>query len=1489
MTTSRHRWGMLSILVCIVFLMGSVSAQELSPGTPIGSETLYLQAGTVETDRLENLLAAAEPTFISSRVRVLVLDRPMDDALRGRLDFLGVRWLDYLPSNAFTVRLSGVERVALSRVAGVVRVVDYNDSWKLQPRIVERLGTHQQSIRRDLDQMGLLALIVSLHPGEELEQAIVDIRDRGATVELVERVGTHDELSVITTPERLLALSSIESVLFIEDAPDVTLRNSTTRWIIQTNVNNQVPVYDNGIHGEGQVIGVLDGRVDQNHCSFPAGKIVAYNSTAGADSHGTHVAGTAAGNNGVDNDTRGIAYEALLVTNTVPAFTEAGIVGRLDLHHGQGARIHTNSWGNDGTTAYDSLSRGFDVFLRNNEESFVCLAVTNGAVLRNPENAKNLLAVGASQDTPSEANHCSGGVGPTSDGRRKPEVYAPGCSTQSSQSNTACSVVGSTGTSMACPAVSGAAALIRQYFIEGYYPSGAANSPDTLNPSGALIKATLVNSAVDMTGVAGYPSNLEGWGRARIGDPLFFTGDARTLGVLDDVRNASGMNTGQQATYNVNVINSGEVLRITLAWTDVAATAGAGVAPVNDLDLEITSPSGALFLGNVFAGGTSSTGGTRDIINNVEQIHIQTPETGSWTVRIRATAVNTGTQGFAALVTGGVQLAPPDCNDNGVPDDTDISTGTSIDCDGNTVPDECQEDCNLNGVADPCDITAGTSADCDGNSVPDECQPDCNGNGVADSCDISGGVAADCDGNGVPDSCDISGGAVDCDGNGAIDSCDIAGGASDCNLNGSIDSCDIAGGVSSDCNSNGIPDDCDAVSVNTYSSSPAAPIPPDVSDNIVVADAGLILDVDVQVNINHIFVGDLVVDLTSPVGTTVRLQNEQGGSGADIITTFDDDGAGTVPFQPLSAVDGQQKQGTWNLSVIDVFPSADDGVVNSWGVVIEAQGSGFTDCNSNGVDDACDVSSGTTPDCNVNGVPDSCDISAGTSVDANGNGIPDECDSADCNGNGVADDEDIATGTSADCNANAIPDECDIAGGQADCDLDGTLDDCELVSGSGFDCNGNGTLDNCDIASGTAADCNGNTVPDSCDIVAGTVDCDGDGVPDSCELVSGSGLDCNLNGTLDNCDIGSGAIPDCNGNGIPDSCDIATGTPDCNGNSIPDSCDIIAGIVDCDGDGVPDSCELISGTGLDCNSNGTLDSCDIGSGVSADCNGNTIPDSCDIVAGAADCNGNGSIDSCELIAGTASDCNGNSVPDSCDIAGGVADCDGDGIPDSCELVSGTGQDCNSNGTLDNCDISAGTSLDCNGNGIPDSCDLVTGTSDCNGNSVPDSCDLVAGAADCNGNGTIDSCDISSGSALDCNGNSIPDLCDIATGTAADCNGNSVPDSCDISAGTEADTNGNGIPDVCEVVLFIRGDGNADAVVDISDVVFMLSFLFQGGLDSTCSDSIDCNDDGMRDITDPVQLLSYLFDSGVTLPAPSPGCGDDPTADAIDCQAYAPCP
>jgi len=53
---------------------------------------------------------------------------------------------------------------------------------------------------------------------------------------------------------------------------------------------------------------------------------------------------------------------------------------------------------------------------------------------------------------------------------------------------------------------------------------------------------------------------------------------------------------------------------------------------------------------------------------------------------------------------------------------------------------------------------------------------------------------------------------------------------------------------------------------------------------------------------------------------------------------------------------------------------------------------------------------------------------------------------------------------------------------------------------AGADCNGNGTFDQCDIADGTSEDCNANSVPDECDIAEGTSqDQNGNGVPDECE------------------------------------------------------------------------------------------------------------------------------------------------------------------------------------------------------------------------------------------------------------------------------------------------------------------------------------------------------------------------------------------------------
>gem|GEM_PF-5581046 len=157
----------------------------------------------------------------------------------------------------------------------------------------------------------------------------------------------------------------------------------------------------------------------------------------------------------------------------------------------------------------------------------------------------------------------------------------------------------------------------------------------------------------------------------------------------------------------------------------------------------------------------------------------------------------------------------PDCNRNLTPDAEDIASGSSVDCDGDAIPDECEPDCNANGIADACDIRDGTSPDCNRNGVPDECEEggleDCNANGMPDLCDIFSGASADCNGNLIPDECDLaSGTSLDCNANAVPDECDIPSETSpDCNENGIPDECDIAAGTSLDCNATGVPDECE--------------------------------------------------------------------------------------------------------------------------------------------------------------------------------------------------------------------------------------------------------------------------------------------------------------------------------------------------------------------------------------------------------------------------------------------------------------------------------------------------------------------------------------------------------------------------------------------------------------------------------------------------------------------------------------------------------
>ncbi|MCA9969537.1 MAG: S8 family serine peptidase, partial [Anaerolineales bacterium] len=197
----------------------------------------------------------------------------------------------------------------------------------------------------------------------------------------------------------------------------------------------------------------------------------------------------------------------------------------------------------------------------------------------------------------------------TDDGRIKPDIVAPGTAVTS-----ACAAVAGmgcaqgdyvrlSGTSMATPHVAGAAALAREFFVD----------QQTITPSGSLLKATLLNSAVDIyPGQYGLgatqeilttrPSPQAGWGRLDLEAALFPASPTRTW--YWDVGSTAtltypwtGLQTNDVVSYTFEVSQMGNV-SATLVWNDYPGSPLTSGSLVNDLDLHIEGPGGTSYYPN---------------------------------------------------------------------------------------------------------------------------------------------------------------------------------------------------------------------------------------------------------------------------------------------------------------------------------------------------------------------------------------------------------------------------------------------------------------------------------------------------------------------------------------------------------------------------------------------------------------------------------------------------------------------------------------------------------------------------------------------------------------------------------------------------------------------------------------------------------------------------------------------------------------------------
>ncbi len=1193
---------------------------------------------------------------------VVQFSKPVTLEEKAALETLGVGLHSYLGSNAFfaTLKTGGLETTDLRAAPTLISAMPIELEWKLAPSILAN-EYPDYAIAVDADtKEALVAAYVMFHRDIPLDKGWALARAHKATV--VSEIVSINMLVVEMPLKALLDLAAEDAVMWVEPPlPFMTETNDSNSVVTQADSAQTAPY---NLDGSGINVLVYDAAYAlASHSDF-SGRLTVRDSS-GLGDHATHVSGTIGGDGsgnsnyegmapGVTIQSYGFQYDGsgtFLYTNPGDLesdYNQAINTYGVDISNNSiGSNIESNGFncayqGDYGATAAlideivgGSLGAPFRIVWANGNERGGSRCDVEGYgdyySVPPPAGAKNQIAVGALNSDNDSMTYFSS-WGPTDDGRMKPDISGPGCQSGGDGGVTSCSSSGGyttmCGTSMASPTVTGCLALLLEDFRAQY--------PAQNDPRNSTLKILLAHNAVDLGNTG--PDYQYGFGSIRIVDTI----DFMRGGEFEE----NSVSQGGTVTYQVVVPGGTSELKITMAWDDVAGTPNVNPNLVNDLDLVVMSPSSVRaypWTLNPTSPSSSAVRNQADHTNNIEQVLVDNPEAGTWTVTVQGYSVPDGPQSFSICGSPTLGVAgPADCNNNGVPDDQDISGGTSLDCNGNGVPDEC-------------DISYGTSTDCNSNGIPDDCEPgggdDCNNNGQSDLCDIALGTSEDCNANGIPDDCEVGSGAS------------TISFTLDTNPGWSIEGLWGFGTPTGGGGQYGGPDPSSAYTgSNVYGYNLSGDYENSLPERHLTTTA---IDCSNIYDVSLSFRRWLGVERSTYDHAYIRVSND-GSSWTTIWQNPDsatEDASWTLQSYDISAV--ADYEGTvyirWTQGTTDSSWQYCGWNIDDVEVTGTSAGGGPGDCNDNGVPDECDITDGTSEDCNSNGVPDECDIADGTSLDGNGNGIPDECESVDCNNNGVPDAQDISEGTSQDCDGNGVPDEC-----QTDSDGDGLIDPCD----------------------GCPADPD-KTVPGNCGCGTPDTDSDGDGVPD-----------CN-----DGCpnDPNKIAPGDC-GCGVPDVdsdgdgvADCADGCPNDPNKIAPGDCGCGVLDVDSDGDGVADCIDGCPsdpnkiapgecGCGVpdvDSDGDGTLDCND---GCPDDPN-KTDPGICGCGVPDGDSDGDGWID-CD------DNCPGTYNP-------GQEDCDNDGIGDACAGEP----DCNLNGIPDSCDITDGTSQDTNSNGIPDECEV----------------------------------------------------------------------------------------------------------------------------------------------------------------------------------------
>ncbi|WP_374950537.1 S8 family peptidase [Mucilaginibacter sp.] len=526
---------------------------------------------------------------------------------KSRADQKNFRLLKRLSANYFIAAL----RDSVAGNKNISSITAANNLWKADDALAQLAQKHP-STSKQID-------IVVTHQSAALLDAL---RSAGSIMSV------HNNLISIKIP-----LEALPSLLARTDVKFAGLQRKAHEELVISDLdlgsNNISAIADNfaGVNGSGINISVKEEKYDLTDLDLLGRSFTSITPSQKITGHATIMATLIGGN--------GNSFALGLGAAPAVKFTSSSFANLLPdsigLFKNFGISVQNHSYGTGIENFYGIEAEAYDkqifeadtlvhVFSSGNSGTTTPVAgmyggIANVANLSGTfKQAKNVIVVGGTNRL--NIPEALSSSGPAYDGRIKPEIVAGG----------------EDGTSGAAALTTGTVALLQQDYKKQF---GKA-------PSAALIKSVLINSADDI-GIP-YVDHKTGYGKLNALEAL------RTI--TDNRIKAGTVTPNQTISYQVTVPPNCSELKVSLAWNDIAAELNAPVALINNLDLSVNSPDGRRLLPWTLSSYPDADSlalpAVRgiDSLNNTEQVTLQNPVAGIYTIQVTGANVSTALQSF---------------------------------------------------------------------------------------------------------------------------------------------------------------------------------------------------------------------------------------------------------------------------------------------------------------------------------------------------------------------------------------------------------------------------------------------------------------------------------------------------------------------------------------------------------------------------------------------------------------------------------------------------------------------------------------------------------------------------------------------------------------------------------------------------------------------------------------------------------------------------